>query len=590
MKTMLSNHKSQANPLPSAHELRTLEAYGRHAHELAGMYEASAREVMQAHMGVHFARGWKVLECGCGSGADAASLLAQGVDIYPTDGCPSMLVEAGRYHPERALRLTPLQLPCILPYKDAFFDGIVATAVLMHLSRESLEMVAEEFARVLRPAGFLYVVIIPEREDLSAAGLDPLERHFNRLSLAEIAKVFRRHRLLLESGRQIPDALGRTTVVIEEGVFRRSVSMPKPEEVPPVAVSWNRAEINGTLPRFSHLFPPLEVELEKPYHSEREMDRITLTSDLDVSLLPTLGCFVPGYSLAVPSRPAFSFAELEPEELKIFSSTLNRWRAILAQVMGEVAIAEHGSSRECAQTAACVAQAHLHLIPLPGLIDELRKRYYQAGGEPDGTFHNLSELRETISDEPYVLFSPSQDIFEVWLGTENFRRQFIRSQSAELLGIPDLYNWKVHPFVEQMELTSGLLRQVFTGLRERAPVSDEPNFRWESPYEMPNNDDPMANPHVVLFRERNVERLLFYAGCRIHGVAEEALDQLTNLKQTGVLDRLQQVRASAVAFSVLRAHFDTCSNRAAFELLQVLGCEPAILDRLRETMYVESDD
>lgn len=344
---------------------------------------------------------------------------------------------------------------------------------------------------------------------------------------------------------------------------------------PSKPVQWEHTSVSGALPRIPQSYPSLLDELSGSTRLERDVAREAVTPTLDLLLLPTLGCFQPGYLLACPSRAALSFAELSAEELAAVEKTSETWRMTLARLLGDSVIAEHGSSAACDKSAACVSQAHLHMIPLPGLVAALRERYHAAGGNPDETFSSLRELAAAADGRPYVLLSPGAGCFEVWFDVERFPRQFVRREAAELLGIPEFYNWRSFPFVGQMELTRSLLRPVFEagGTMRRADQRLDA-FAWHTPYDIPALHDPKSNPHVTIFGERDVERLIFFAACRAQGIAEEALDQLRRLHKENQLSPAQILRARAVALGPLRQHFQVCTGRAAMDFLSAVGMAP----------------
>jgi ubiquinone/menaquinone biosynthesis C-methylase UbiE len=206
-----------------AHDVEqcTLAAYSLSATLLAQQYEAGNRSRIQSVMSSIFSPGSKVLELGCGSGADAAALLQHGVDIVALDGSAAMLDEAGRRHPELAQRLLHVMLPGKIPFADNSFDGIVASTLLMHFSTTILPSVCAEIARVTCPGGRLFLAVVSQRDDLDENGFDPHGRFFNCQNLSQIADQFASHGIVCCEQYIVSDALGRTNVVIEEGIFEK---------------------------------------------------------------------------------------------------------------------------------------------------------------------------------------------------------------------------------------------------------------------------------------------------------------------------------------------------------------------------------
>ena len=114
--------------------------------------------------------GARILELGCGAGADSAQMLASGFDIRPTDGSPEMADEASR----RLGRPVETLLFHDLNEVDAY-DGVWANACLLHVPRPELAPILTLIWRALKPAGFFYA----SYKTGSADGRDRLNRYYN---------------------------------------------------------------------------------------------------------------------------------------------------------------------------------------------------------------------------------------------------------------------------------------------------------------------------------------------------------------------------------------------------------------------------
>jgi hypothetical protein len=349
-------------------------------------------------------------------------------------------------------------------------------------------------------------------------------------------------------------------------------------------VDWTQAKISHQLSRNARDYASLLTEFFGKGNSVREVSRKAISDKTELVSTPTLGCFQPGYSLAIPNRFIHSFAELGGEELEASERTVESWRSKLEEIFGDTIIAEHGSCGSSTLTAACVDHAHLHLLPLPGLRDAIRSCYYEAGGEPDACLSSLRELPEVVHDEPYVLLSTTSGEYEVWREIMDFRGQFVRRKSAELLGIPNLFNWRNHPFVDQLELSTTLLKPLFQDFDDGDPTLQR-LFEWKTEYDA-GVIHPDYNPHAVIFFERDPEKLLFFSACKAHGIAEEGLDGLSRLHEANALNDELRIRARAAACNAFRNRVGTCTNRAAIDLLAKLGTEPRVLEEMREDIEV----
>src|ERR1700722_3047068 len=61
-----------------------------------------------------------------------------------------------------------------------------------------------------------------------------------------------------------------------------------------------------------------------------------------VVLLPTVGCFTPGYCLFMPLEHLDAAADTPPGELRDVAGAAESMRALISSVSGPVVIAEHG--------------------------------------------------------------------------------------------------------------------------------------------------------------------------------------------------------------------------------------------------------
>ncbi len=93
---------------------------------------------------------------GGGIGRDAALLLGQGHDLFFSDAS-RMILEAIRLHPELTSRALVCKADGILPFVGDCFDGVVAIAVLMHLTIPAIIQSLSEMHRVVKPGGTILI-------------------------------------------------------------------------------------------------------------------------------------------------------------------------------------------------------------------------------------------------------------------------------------------------------------------------------------------------------------------------------------------------------------------------------------------------
>jgi len=146
----------------------TLQFYRNNARAYAG--REITRHTRLTRFLARLASGARILELGCGAGADSAEMLARGFDVCPTDGSPEMAVEASR----RLGRPVETLLFHDLDQVEAY-DGVWANACLLHVPRPELANVLTRIWRALKPAGYFYASYKAGDVD----GRDTLDRYYN---------------------------------------------------------------------------------------------------------------------------------------------------------------------------------------------------------------------------------------------------------------------------------------------------------------------------------------------------------------------------------------------------------------------------
>ncbi len=146
----------------------TLQFYRDNAASYAAWAKApSAR--LTSFLGL-LPQGASILELGCGAGNHAAEMLARGFVVRATDGSPEMAETAARRlnHPVETMRFDQLD------ERDAY-DGVWASACLLHVPRDELSGILARIHRALKPGGVFYASYKIGEDD----GRDSLGRYYN---------------------------------------------------------------------------------------------------------------------------------------------------------------------------------------------------------------------------------------------------------------------------------------------------------------------------------------------------------------------------------------------------------------------------
>lgn len=111
-----------------------------------------------------------ILELGCGAGNHSAVMLEAGFKVRATDGSPEMAEIAAR----RLGRPVEAMLFDQLDAREAY-DGVWASACLLHVPRDELAGILTRIHRALKPSGAFYASFKVGEGD----GRDNLGRYYN---------------------------------------------------------------------------------------------------------------------------------------------------------------------------------------------------------------------------------------------------------------------------------------------------------------------------------------------------------------------------------------------------------------------------
>ena len=140
--------------------------------------EEAARSAMSRHFEASFAPGARVLDVGCGKGRDVVALLDMGYDAFGVEPNDAMRARALARDARLPGRIESAALPALGQPFGGGFDGVVCSAVLMHLADEALPASLVALSSVLRPQARLLMAVPEMRPDLLVDGRDPDGRAF----------------------------------------------------------------------------------------------------------------------------------------------------------------------------------------------------------------------------------------------------------------------------------------------------------------------------------------------------------------------------------------------------------------------------
>jgi SAM-dependent methyltransferase len=139
----------------------------------------SPRSAMSREFERAFAPGSRVLDVGCGKGRDLVALLDMGFDASGVEPNDAMRAKALARDPRVAGRIAAASLPALGQPFGGGFDGVVCSAVLMHVRAHDLAASLASIADVLEPSARVLLALPEMQHSLLLDGHDPGGRQFD---------------------------------------------------------------------------------------------------------------------------------------------------------------------------------------------------------------------------------------------------------------------------------------------------------------------------------------------------------------------------------------------------------------------------
>lgn len=202
--------------------------YDNNAECIAANYEAVDFSAVLEPIVRELPEGASVLDLGCGSGRDAATLLRRGFDVTGTDASPAMLEQAVKHHPELAGRTVLHKLPEKLPFAAGCFDAALAMAVIMHIEETEIPRAFAAVHSVLRRGGLFAYSVNTERGGLDASDNDDRGRHFTPLPRSQWERLHREAGFETQKAWKSEDIAGRKGIRWVTFICRKSSDAQAP--------------------------------------------------------------------------------------------------------------------------------------------------------------------------------------------------------------------------------------------------------------------------------------------------------------------------------------------------------------------------
>lgn len=189
----------------------TVSYYSKNAQTVAERYE-SVVSSLSYFFNDAFRPNSKLLDVGCGSGRDLALLASLGHECFGVDATPEFVTISQHLHPELYGRVSHDALPLVAPPFGGGFDGILCSAVLMHISEDELELAAKSMKECLNRQGRLLYSVPSKRLDVVNENRDANGRLFIPDQANRLQIIFEQLGFNLISKWDSVDSLGRDSV------------------------------------------------------------------------------------------------------------------------------------------------------------------------------------------------------------------------------------------------------------------------------------------------------------------------------------------------------------------------------------------
>lgn len=156
---------------------QTIETYDDTVNE----YEANTREIEYFASLRDFSeklpKGARVLDLGCGWGKDSEFLYNYGFQVEGIDLSAKMIHRAKELFPKINFRVKDIRN---LDYESNTFDGIWASASLLHIPRENILNVIRSLFRFIKKGGFIFLSVKQGLEHQAKEEFIPDHRYGDR--------------------------------------------------------------------------------------------------------------------------------------------------------------------------------------------------------------------------------------------------------------------------------------------------------------------------------------------------------------------------------------------------------------------------
>ena len=157
---------------------KTSKYYSSKVKDTFDLYKTCKTEGISKYFPTAFTKGSRILDIGAGSGRDLVKLLEAGFDTFGIDASSEMVENAIAENSILTGRIITGSIPSDKPFFDRQFDGILCSAMMMHVPDEHVFDAAYSIRANLKENGKLLFSIPLCRDDLDENNRCPDGRLF----------------------------------------------------------------------------------------------------------------------------------------------------------------------------------------------------------------------------------------------------------------------------------------------------------------------------------------------------------------------------------------------------------------------------
>jgi diadenosine tetraphosphate (Ap4A) HIT family hydrolase len=167
-----------------------------------------------------------------------------------------------------------------------------------------------------------------------------------------------------------------------------------------------------------------------------------------------LGAWIPGYVLLVTHQHFDNFSLVPDESQAEFKTLYAQIEQLFLQEFGEVTIFEHGAVGGEKKAGGCINHAHVHFVARNvDLCGELGQQFRPIAISNGPSARHLPQLQT-----PYLYVKQQGAAGQAFLVERPLASQFLRQKVASMIQMDQYWDYKLHPFNENILATIEMFR------------------------------------------------------------------------------------------------------------------------------------